>query len=308
MDCTDPRQVVVDDFRHTVPEGVTDQRMDAYAARVFETLPSRSQARKAIKGGHLLRNDQPVGTGHFVHPGDVLVLAADHMPQMPELALDLEVVFVDPWLAVIYKPAGIHVRGNRARTVHRALRYNLGATDAPGALPDPDPVHRLDKRTQGLLLVARTAVARRDLGLAFQQRRVFKRYRALLVGRLEGEGSVDTPIDGRASHSKWKALGHFRSLHTEWVTTVDLWPVTGRTHQLRRHMAELGHSVLGDDLYTDGTVLRGSGLFLCASELRLDHPVTGEVLHVQVPEPARYGRLRVREERRWKRWHTAENA
>ena len=106
------------EYRHTVPDGVSGQRMDAYAAAVFEPLSSRSQARKAIKGGHLIRNEQAVGTGHFVHPGDELVLTMSDQPKLPLLELVLETAFVDPWLAVIYKPAGIHVRGNRARTVH----------------------------------------------------------------------------------------------------------------------------------------------------------------------------------------------
>jgi 23S rRNA pseudouridine1911/1915/1917 synthase len=281
--------------------------MDAYAARVFEPLTSRSQARKAIKGGRLTRNDQSVGTGHFVHPGDDLFLTISAAPQMPDLAMDLEVPYLDPHLAVVYKPAGIHVRGNRARTVHRALRYNIGVTDEPGALPDPDPVHRLDKRTQGLLVVARTAAARHKLGDAFKERRVQKRYRAIVIGRLEGAGEVSTPLDGREAYTAWQVVSHTRSLHTDWMTTVDLRPTTGRTHQLRRHMVELGHAILGDDLHTTGLVLRGSGLFLCAAEIRFDHPITGETVHVEAAEPRRFASTRAREARRWDRWNETED-
>lgn len=294
-------------FNHMVPSGPSGERMDAYAAQVFDVLTSRSQARKAIKAGQLVRNGQPTGTGHYVHPGDSLTLTVSAAPRMPVLRMDLDVVYADAWLAVVYKPAGIHVRGNRARTVHRALRHNLELSCEAGALPDPDPVHRLDKRTQGLLIVARTAVARQALCKAFEERRVHKRYRAVLIGRLEGEGEVSEPIDGRTAHTRWRAISHHRSLHTEWLTTVDLYPTTGRTHQLRRHMAHLGHAVLGDDLHTSGRVLRGSGLFLCAAELRFDHPLSGEPLAVVVPEPARFETFLARESRRWQRWYPSEN-
>jgi 23S rRNA pseudouridine1911/1915/1917 synthase len=298
----------VPEYRHTVPKGVSGQRMDAYSASVFETLVSRSQARKAIKAGLLLRNAEEVGTGHFVHPDDQLVLSVSSVPKMPLLELELEVPFLDEWMAVVYKPAGIHVRGNRARTVHRALRYNFGVSAAMGALGDPDPVHRLDKRTQGLLMVARTAGARQALGDAFKERRIRKRYRAILTGRLEGGGVIETPIEGRNARTEWHVVGNARSLHTEWLTTVDLRPITGRTHQLRRHMTELGHPVLGDDLHSLGPVLRGSGLFLAAVELKFDHPVLGTPVHVAVPEPERFERFRAREERRWTRWNNLERA
>ena len=98
--------------------------MDAYAARVFHVLTSRNQAKKAIKAGALTKNGETCRSAWFVAEGDDLVLTLTGAPRMPVLALDLDVVHMDPWLAVVRKPAGIHVRGNRARTVHRALRHN----------------------------------------------------------------------------------------------------------------------------------------------------------------------------------------
>ena len=140
-----------------------------------------------------------------------------------------------------------------------------------------------------------------SLGRQFQERQVRKRYRAILVGRLEDSGTIDTALEERAARTRWAAVRHDRSLHCQWLTTVDLWPETGRTHQLRRHMAQLGHPVLGDDLYTEGRVLQRSGLFLAAVELQLTHPRSGEPLHFVLPEPSKFVTFREREERRWSR-------
>lgn len=293
-------------FAHVVPPEPPAERIDAYAARVFGVLTSRNQAKKAIKAGHLTRNGQPCRSAWFVAEGEEFVLTLSRMPRLPALKMDLDVVHVDAWLAVVRKPAGIHVRGNHARTVHRALRHNLGIPDALDALPDPDPVHRLDYRTSGLLLVARTAEVRPKLCKLFEERRIHKQYRAILLGKLEGEGEVLTPLDGRDAHTRWQVVGHSRSLHVGWLTEVALEPVTGRTHQLRRHMTELGHPVLGDDLHHNGKIYRGGGLFLSAVSQRFVHPVTEEMLSLTIAEPAKFQSLMVREARRWARHQEVE--
>ena len=271
-------------------------RIDRLAAERFG-LPSRSQARKMIKRGELLLDGEPVEPSRFVKDGDrIQLLRPAKLP--PTWELELTVVHVDDDLAAVLKPPGPVVSGNRFRTVEHALPFNLGPSPAPDALVLPRPVHRLDARTSGLLLVARSASALVELGRRFQRREVSKRYRAILSGRLEGEGLVDTPLEGREARTRWRAVRHDPSLHVDWITTVDLYPETGRTHQLRRHMASLGRPVLGDELYTDGPVLRSAGLFLFAAELKLLHPRTDAPLHLELPEPAKYETFRARERRR----------
>jgi 23S rRNA pseudouridine1911/1915/1917 synthase len=274
-------------------------RIDRMAAERFG-LPSRSQARKMIKRGELLLDGQPVEPSRFVKVGDRLQLLRPAKPP-PTWELELTVVYADDDLAAVLKPPGPVVSGNRHRTVEHALPFNLGPSSAPDPLVLPRPVHRLDARTSGLLLVARSASALVELGRRFQRREVHKRYRAILSGRLEGEGVVDTPIEDREARTRWRVVRHDPSLHVGQVTTVDLFPETGRTHQLRRHMASLGHPVLGDDLYTDGPVLRSAGLFLFAAELSLLHPRTDAPLHLELPEPAKYETFRAREVRRYAR-------
>jgi 23S rRNA pseudouridine1911/1915/1917 synthase len=137
-------------------------------------------------------------------------------------------------------------------------------------------VHRLDFETTGLVVVARTEQALVELSRAFQERRVHKTYRALVAGRLEQGGRIEEPLDGREAISEVEVLGHTRSLKIGWSTSVRLHPVTGRMHQLRRHLSGIGHAVLGDRRYPSGPVLRKHGLFLASVAVQLPHPVHGE--------------------------------
>ncbi len=277
-----------------------DVRIDAAAMTCLD-LPSRNRARKEIKGGRLLLDGLQVETSRRVQPGQRLTLFAPPEPP-PVYARDIEIVWADPHFAVVMKPPGLVVSGNRSMTLERALPYNLPPTEADDPLPWPRPVHRLDARTSGLVLVARSLRAQVELGRALQERRITKRYRALVSGRLEGRGVVDHPIDGRDARSRWVALGHTRSLHTGWMTAVDLWPETGRTHQLRIHCARLGHPILGDGRYGPDKILRSAGLFLTAVALELAHPITAEPLLITVDPPAKFATFPAREGKRWERF------
>ena len=291
-------------FEHTVPSQPEMLRLDAYCAQVFSVFQSRNQARKAIKQTRIKVNGERARTDWFPQEGWVISATVPDNPVLPILKVDLDVLYRDDHLAVIFKPAGIMTRGNTSRTVHRALRHNLDISPLSDALPMPDPCHRLDYKTAGLLLVARTVSARLALLDLFKTREIHKGYRALVVGRLEGEGVIDTPLDGRDSLTRWRAVEHTRSLHVDWFTTVDLEPVTGRTHQLRRHMAEIGHPILGDEVYTGSEkLLRKQGLFLASLHLDFEHPITGEPVTVNADEPRKYRVLREREARRWERHH-----
>jgi len=273
-------------------------RIDRAASLALE-FPSRNGARKEIKAQRLLLNGAVVETSRFAVAGGELTLLAPDVPP-PPLARDIPVAYLDPHMAVLVKPAGLVTSGHHLLTLARAVPHNVPPSDAPDALPFARPVHRLDARTTGLVLVARTLSAQVELGRALQERRVRKRYRALVGTRLEGEGVVEEPVDGRPARSRWRVVQHSRSLVTDWVTTLDLWPETGRKHQLRRHCAALGAPILGDRRY--GNRLRRQGLFLAAVELALDHPITGEPLVVTMPEPYKFTSFRDREHRRWNTW------
>jgi 23S rRNA pseudouridine1911/1915/1917 synthase len=286
---------------HVVPEGQRDF-LDRYASRAVPLLPSRNAAHKAADRGELRVDGIAVGPHHVVKPGQRVELWSSTRTVPPPLAVPVPVVFEDDDLAVVEKPPGLPTSGRGPRTVERALRANLAPSAAEDALPWPRPVHRLDGPTGGLLLVAKSRRAQIGLGRALEERRVRKRYRALVIGRLEGDGTVDSPIDGREAATIYRPVRHTHAVRGEWLTTVDAWPLTGRTHQIRRHLASLGHPVLGDAAHgLPGLVLSGQGLFLHAVELMLDHPVSGEPLWVATREPPKFESWRAREERRFHR-------
>ena len=291
-------------FYHTVPEDPPALRLDAYCAASFDVFQSRNQARKAIKERRILVNGEHARTDWFPQAGWTIEAKVPANAVLPILKLDLEVVFQDPHLVIVFKPPGIMTRGNTRRTVHRALRHNIDISPLDDALPMPDPCHRLDYKTAGLLICARTVEARLAVLAMFAERRIHTGYRALVTGRVEGSGTIDTPLDGKEALTHWTAVEHTRSLHVDWFTTVDLQPVTGRTHQLRRHMAGIGHPILGDDVYTrNEKLLRRQGLFLASLHLSFEHPITGEPIAVSAAEPKKFGVLRARESRRWAAHH-----
>ena len=166
----------------------------------------------------------------------------------PIFHLDLEVVWQDQWMAIVVKPPGIPVSGNCYRSVEKALPINISPSNVLDVLIAPRPVHRLDVPTGGLLLVAKSSQALINLSRQLQERAVRKRYRAIVTGRLEGENIITDLVDGRKAETVYRPIAYSRSLRTDWITTVDLIPKSGRTHQLRKHLSGIGHPIVGDGL------------------------------------------------------------
>jgi len=249
-------------------------------------------------------NGCPGKTGDWVEAGQLLELL-DLQERVPRtFYLPMDVVYEDDDLAVVNKPPGVEVSGNKFKTVENALSHNLVKSSAPDALPWPRPVHRLDYSTSGLLLIAKTARAQVYLGRQFERRDVKKLYCAVVTGRPEPEGKIETPIAGLPAISRFKTVRTVRSLRSDELSLMELSPLTGRTHQLRIHMASLGHPIAGDQKYgPEGAVLRGKGLFLAAVQLRFFHPASEEELRVQIELPHKFSSLLEREQRRWNKFH-----
>ncbi len=216
----------------------------------------------------------------------------------------LRYVHIDPVLLVLDKPAGLLAVPGRGE----AGRDNLAAW-VQADYPDALVVHRLDQATSGLMVLARGAAAQRVLSMAFEQRLVDKAYIAVVEGCLgrnggpggepgteQDSGRIDLPLvadwpqrprqkvdhqTGRPSLTLWQRLP---GEEPEGGTRLRLVPVTGRTHQLRVHLAHVGHPIRGDALYAPAP-LRAARLLLHASELALPHPLTGERLRWVLPAP-----------------------
>jgi RluA family pseudouridine synthase len=289
---------------HLVPEGVDGIRLSDYARTAFPSIPSRKAVSKVIKRSEILLNDETAHSGDWVVTGQTLQWMDLQQRPPKEYHLPLEVVFEDDYLAIINKPPGIEVSGNKFKTVENALSGSLQPSPLPDGLPWPRPVHRLDYSTSGLLMVAKTAGAQLSLGRQFEERRIHKRYCAVVMGNPPPAGEVDEPIGGLPAHSRYAVIKTVPSLRSGHLALLDLFPTTGRTHQLRIHTALTGHPIVGDRKYgEEGNVLRGKGLFLAAVELRFEHPATREETTVSIDIPHKFKSLLEREQTRWDKFY-----
>lgn len=207
------------------------------------------------------------------------------------LKLKLEVLFEDDYLAVIYKPAGITVSGNKFVTIANALTQNLQKSNQPDAIK-PQPIHRLDYPTSGLLLVGKTSAAILKLGKLFENREVNKTYFAITIGNMKREGIIDTNIENKKALTKYKVLKSVVSKRFQYLNLVALSPKTGRKHQLRKHLSSIGNPILGDqEYYIKNYILKGKGMYLQASILTFVHPFTKESMTIKKELPKKFRKI-----------------
>ncbi len=286
---------------HIIPDGTKPIRLLDYILQEFPEMNTRSHAKKALKKGAVLVDGELKPSGWWLKPGMKLELFDPELNPPKTLAMELEVIYEDDHLAIINKPAGISVSGNKYVTIQNALMHNLKPSVSEDALAWPKPVHRLDFSTSGLLLVAKTNSAIAELGKQFEQKIVRKKYRAIVQGRLPESGVIETPVNGQQAKTVFKSIEYIPSPMTRWLTLVDLFPETGRTHQLRIHMASLGNPIVGDKQYTvDKPLLKGKGLFLAAVEIEFIHPATQQSLVFTLKEPSKFTALIQKERKNFK--------
>lgn len=291
--------------QHSVGKLNKDIRIYDYLTDVFEQLPSRKSIKKALKKGLVSVNGKHVGSAYWIQENDEIFLHEDVSKSPKAYELDLEVVFEDDYLAVINKPAGLIVSGNQFRTVQNAIVKQLKPSSQIDALNWPKPVHRLDKATSGLLIIAKTGKAIMRLSDAFKNGEVQKSYEALVVGSSLEQGVINVKLEGQEAETSYKKLSEVPSLKNEFISFLRLEPKTGRTHQIRKHLQSIGHSIVGDQLYPpkDGHVFTHKGLFLASVEVSLKHPILGDELEVKINTPQKFLSYLKREERRFKKYH-----
>ncbi len=288
---------------HLVPEITQQQRLSDYLCGIFEALPSRKSVKNAIKKGRVQINGQQAYTGDWVQVGQTIALLEEPLTSHKIFRLPLEILYEDAHLAVVIKPADYMVNGNAFQTIERALPFNLTPSTQPDAYAFGKAVHRLDRPTSGLLLIAKTASTHQQLGAQFAAKTIKKKYQALAIGELPATGSMDKMVENKAAYTEYNVEQTVDSLKNGRLSLVNLYPHTGRTHQLRQHLASLGCPILGDALYgIEGLILRHKGLFLRAVGLRFLHPHTQEQLDFQLPTPHKFTALLAREQRRYDRY------
>ena len=183
---------------HTVQQD-SKLRLDAYCLGFIPHCTSRSQAKKWIKSGHVLVNEQHKPPSYFPKKNDVL-LFVQPKSTIPPYMIPIDIHYEDDDCAVVYKPAGLHVSGNHPKTLRRALIHNIAPSTQITRLPQPEPTHRLDRRTSGLVLIAKTSIAAHRIGSAFAERNIQKTYRALVLGKAQA-GESREPLQEKEAHT-----------------------------------------------------------------------------------------------------------
>lgn len=285
---------------HIVKNSQHPIRLSDYGAGIFPGLTTRSAFKKAIKKGEILVNGETGTTGHLVKPGEIIKWNRPDKKTTKVFHIRLEVVYEDEDLAVVNKPAGIVVSGNQFRTLENALPDHLTISSKTGALKSPRPVHRLDAATCGLIIIGKTSQASVGLGKQMELKAIKKKYHAVVMGDTPEKWECHDAIEEKPAQTIFEKIKSAPSLRSGALTLISANPVTGRTHQIRKHLAENGFPILGDKLYgKKGSILKGKGLFLCATEIHFHHPVSNKLISLAIEMPYKFENFMKGEARRY---------
>jgi RluA family pseudouridine synthase len=283
-------------WRHKVSKVEKNTGIIGYSAGAFTILGSKSAVKKAITGDRLLLNGKIAKFSDVVKNGDLIELHGTGLQKAKKYDVDLEIVYEDDFLLVVNKPGGIAVNGNRNKTVENAFADINRNNSQEDALPRPVAVHRIDVPTTGLVMLAKTKTALIKLSKAFQNNEVKKEYLAIVHGKTPAKGVIDEPIQEKTAVTKFETLQVVPSRIFKNLSLVRLQLLTGRTHQLRIHLKEKGHLIVGDKMYADRQkTIQGKGLLLCSCKIQFEHPQTGRMVNVEVDLPAKFERILQRE-------------
>lgn len=274
---------------HVVPKQTTTQRLQEYGVALFAHIPTKSALKKALKKKCIQVNGVIATTATIINGGETIIFTpAESNASDKKLKLRLTVLFEDEYLAAILKPAGILVSGNSFKTIANALSQNLCKSSKEDAV-EPQPAHRLDYATTGVLLAGKTAESIRRLNKLFEHKQIGKTYYAVTIGTMETQGTIKDPISNKEAITYFVREATVDSSRFKFLNLVKLKPKTGRRHQLRIHMAGLGNPILGDRDYTpEPLILKGKGMYLHASALEFIHPFTNQRHTITAPLPERF--------------------
>ncbi|MFW6119566.1 MAG: RluA family pseudouridine synthase [Petrotogales bacterium] len=265
-------------------------RLDKFATEIVPNSFSRTQIQDYIKSGNILVNNRNKKPSYNVKTGDVIEFNIPDEPEqikiLPE-SIDLDIIYEDEDLLVINKSAGmiVHPTGNKkSGTLVNALLFHCKEIQGTGKRHRPGIVHRLDKETSGVIVVAKNDQIHEELSIQFKKRLVQKKYLALLDGVINQEGTlkyglIRHPVNRlkmKVSEYGKKSETYFQLIRSfgDFASMVVVTPKTGRTHQIRLHMKEFGHPVIGDKLYAKGKANR-----IIVPERHMLHALTISFLH-----------------------------
>lgn len=287
-------------FRVTVEE--SGERVDALLARHLGSL-SRSAVQRLIESGVVLLDGKPVKKNYLCSTGDSFLVMLPELAEIPLVPqnIPLDILFEDDDVIVVNKPRGMVVHpapGHADGTLVNALLYHCGdSLSGISGEKRPGIVHRIDKDTSGLIIAAKNDPAHLALSAQLSDHSLFREYEAVVRGQLrEDSGTIDAAIGRHPTDRKRMAVTQkgARNAVTHWevfarfrgYTHVRCRLETGRTHQIRVHMAYIGHPLLGDYTYGAPSPDKGlEGQCLHARRLRFVHPTSGELIELETPLP-----------------------
>ncbi len=292
--------------KYTVSADEMNERLDNFLS--LKSDITRSGIQRLIKSGLAMVNGGVEKPGYKVKAGDIIEVIVPDEPDTILTAEDipLDIIWEDEHMVVVNKPHGMVVYpavGNRSGTLMNALAFRCKKLSPVGAPLRPGIVHRLDKDTSGIMVIAKDNITHYDLVEQFREREIEKQYLALVFGNLKDDkGEINKSIGRSLSNRKKMSTKARRTKEAitqyevverfGYATLVKVRILTGRTHQIRVHFASIGHSVLGDSLYgkkvrleTSQGIIKFNRQMLHASSLKLKHPVTGKMQEFTAPMP-----------------------
>ncbi len=278
---------------HIVPAISEKIRLQEYAVSIFDSINTRSGIKKAIKKGLILLDDQPAKTGDWIYENQRIDLLHPGKSKKKIFQFELKVLYEDEFIAVIQKPSGFPTSGNYFKTIENALPFNLKTSVEKDALPLPLPAHRLDNPTSGILLCAKTRRSLLELQKAFAEKKISKYYYALVHDRFSGEKEITAPVDEKSAKTFIKVIDIFK-IHQKIYSLIEARPLTGRTHQIRKHLSEIGFPIVGDKLYgiEEKDVFMDRKLYLFAGKIAFVHPAIKEQMEFELKFPKKFRNLK----------------
>lgn len=278
---------------------LNDQRLDLY---LLDKIPlSRSQIKRKIDNGEILVNKNKVKAGYNIELGDIISIEEDKEIKLEKEDIDFKILYEDEHLAIISKPQDLVVHpgaGNPNNTLVNGLLYKFDNLAKGSDELRPGIVHRLDKDTSGLMIIAKSDEAYSKLVKMFKTRKIKKTYLAIVYGKLDDFGVIDSPI-GRdrknrkkfcvTNHNSKRAISKYKLLKNfDNYSLVKINLITGRTHQIRVHFSYIKHPVIGDPVYGYKNKFNIDKQLLHSYILEFKHPISGQEMKFEDAFPPRF--------------------
>ena len=265
----------------TITESDHCRRVESFLRNLLPKAPL-AYLGKLVRGGHLAVNGQPTSPGTLLVAGDTVTLkeSARTTELMSEKLPPLDILFEDDRIVVVNKPPGlpVHRTAEDERNLVELAEHFLALR---GTAVKLRPVNRLDRGTSGATILAKSATSAGIFGRFVKETGLGKLYLAVADGKMPAEGTIDAPLEGKEAQTQYRTLFQGQSAALLLVT-----PITGRMHQIRKHLALIGHPVRGDRRYRGAPLAEYPGHCLHAFLVSFRHPVSGEEIIIHAPLPA----------------------